>query len=99
MTKPSIRNVSKSYDAYYDESAEEIEHLFAKLDIAKASTTKAATKLADAKETALKISSGLFDHLDAAEYRAEAEKALAKETPEKPKENLIFQRLCHVWLN
>jgi predicted phosphoribosyltransferase len=48
MTKPSIRNVNKHYDDYYDESEEEIDNLLAKLYLAKARTTKAATKLADA---------------------------------------------------
>ena len=84
MTKPSIRKVNKSYGDYLDESEEEIEQLLVELDIAKASTTKAATKLADAKEAALKISSGLFEHIAAAEYRAEADEAVAKETPAKP---------------
>jgi hypothetical protein len=49
MTKPSIRTVNKRYDDYYDETEDEIDNLLAKLDLAKAQTTKAATEFADAK--------------------------------------------------
>jgi hypothetical protein len=93
MTKPSIRKVNKSYGDYHEESEEETEDLFAKLELAKASTTKAATELADAKEASLKDSSGLYDYLEAAESRIEAEEALAKETPEKPKGNLFTKAM------
>jgi hypothetical protein len=54
MTKPSIRTVNKRYNNYYDETEDEIDNLLAKLDLAKAQTTKAATELADAKEALLK---------------------------------------------
>jgi hypothetical protein len=95
MTKPSIRNVNKRYDDYYDESEEEIDNLLAKLDLAKARTTKAATKLADAKEAPLRNDSGLFAHLEATEYRAETDEAVTKETLVKPEENLLTKLHSH----
>ena len=95
MTKPSIRNVNKRYDDYYDESEEKIDNLLAKLDPAKACTTKAATELADAKEASLKNDSGLFAHLEAAEFRAAADKAATEETPVKPEGNLLTKIHSH----
>jgi superoxide dismutase len=95
MTKPSIRTVNKHYDDYYDESEEEIDNLLAKLDLAKERTTKAATELADAKEASLGLDSRLFDHLEAAEYCAEADEAVTKETPVKPEGTLLSKIHSH----
>jgi superoxide dismutase len=95
MTKPNIRTVNTRYDDYYDKSEEEIDNLLAKLDLAKARTTKAATQLADAKEASLSNDSGLFAHLEAAEYRAEADEAVTKETPVKPEGNLLTKIHSH----
>jgi hypothetical protein len=95
MTKPSTRTVNKRYGDYYDESEEEFDNLLAKLDLAKARTTKAATELADAKEASLGLDSGLFAHLEAADYRAEADKAVTKETLVKPEGNLLTKLHSH----
>jgi hypothetical protein len=95
MTKPRVSTVTKRFDDYYDESEEEIDDLLSKLDLAKECAAKAATDLANAKEASLGLDSGLYDHMEAAEYRAAADEAVAKEASVKPEGNLLSKLHSH----
>ena len=74
MTKPRVSTVIND-----DDDTGSLDNLFDKLDMAESRTAKEASKIADAKEAALNVSSGLFEYMSAAEYREEATSAVAKE--------------------
>jgi hypothetical protein len=95
-TKPRVSTVTKRFDDYYDESEEDcIDDLLSKLDLAEECTAKEATNLANTKKALLGLDSGLYDHMEVAEYRVEAEKAAAKEASVKPEGNLSSKLHSH----
>jgi hypothetical protein len=87
MTKPRVSTVPPNED----DNASIIDELFTKLDLCTTSAVE-ASKIADAKEAPLRTSSGLDEHMSAAEARDTANVAEAH----KEKQGLFSQFRSHM---
>jgi hypothetical protein len=90
MTKPRVSTVLQDKD----DDASIIDDMFTKLDLCTTSAVE-ASKIADAKEASLRTSSGLDEHMSAAEARDTADVADVAEAREA-KQGFFSQFRSHV---
>jgi hypothetical protein len=89
MTKPHVSTVLSNED---DDDPSIIDGLFTKLDLYNTSAAE-ASKIADAKQASLRSSSGLDEHISAAEARDTANVAETRKAREAQAQQGLFSQL------